>query len=70
MGRRYGPQRAGPGSAGFVALLARARAFRADMAAQGVHIGVAVADGPLMCPTCEEPWPCKALKQVYPRAGG
>ena len=34
--------------------------------ARGSHNGIAVGKGPLMCPSCNEPWPCKDLRRRYP----
>lgn len=37
----------------------RIAGFIASIAANGVHVGIAVGDEPVTCATCGEPWPCR-----------
>ena len=48
----------------------RALAFRDDCRAHQWHLGLAVMDGAVECPTCSEPWPCKVAKAIYPKVKG
>jgi hypothetical protein len=51
-------------------ILERAQAYVLGLAERGSHSGVALGKGPLVCPTCEEPWPCRRLRKLYPRISG
>jgi hypothetical protein len=51
-------------------VLERARAYVAGLAQRGSHNGVALGKGPFVCATCDEPWPCRRLRKLYPRVAG
>jgi hypothetical protein len=45
---------------------ARVNAWLDALRTQGLHVGLAVGDGPHLCVTCAVPWPCKKVRSEIP----